>query len=78
VGHVRDDDVVGQAGLAGGRDIDGGNSFGNEFLVVGRVEILDEDGVGFWHEEQVQSGLDLENQLFLRDDVEGQSSRAAG
>ncbi len=48
----------------------GGDSFGNEFLVVGGVEALDEDGVGFWHEDQVEGGLDLENEFFLWDDVE--------
>jgi hypothetical protein len=70
MGHISDDDMVGQNGLAGGKDVDGGDSFGNAFLAVGGVQALDEDGVGF-SEDQVQGGLDLENKFFQGDDVEG-------
>jgi hypothetical protein len=61
---------LGRVGWQEGEMLMGGDSFGNEFLVVGGVEALDEDGVGFWHEDQVEGGLDLENEFFLWDDVE--------
>ncbi len=63
--------MVGQASLAGGRDIDGVDSLGDELLAAGRVEALNKDGVSFQHENQVEGGLDPEDKFFLRDDVEG-------
>jgi len=35
------------------------------------MEELNEDGVGFGYEDQIESGLDLEDKFLLGDDVEG-------
>jgi hypothetical protein len=62
--------VVGQRGLARWGDIDGMDSFEDKVLVIGGVEALDEDGVGFQHEDQLEVGLNPKDQLLEGDDVE--------
>jgi hypothetical protein len=46
------------------------DSFEDKVLVIGGVEALDEDGVGFQHEDQLEVGLNPKDQLLEGDDVE--------
>ncbi len=46
MGHVRDDDLMWEGGLARGGHIDGVDFLGDEALIIGGVEALDEDGLG--------------------------------
>ncbi len=59
--QIRHDDVVGLGSLAGPRDHDRGEYFEGEKLIVFGVEALYEDGLGFWHEDQVKRGLNLKD-----------------
>jgi hypothetical protein len=46
-------------------------SLTDETLIIGGIEALDEDGLGFWHEDQVQGGLNPEDEFLGGDDVKG-------
>jgi hypothetical protein len=46
-------------------------SLGNEGFVIGGVEALDEDGLGYWHKDQVEGGLNLEDKFLRGVNVKG-------
>jgi hypothetical protein len=52
------------------------DSLMDETLIIGGIEALDEDGLGFWNEDQVQVGLNLEDEFLGGMMLKGQSSRA--
>ncbi len=59
-----------EGGPAQGRHGDGVDSLRDETFIAGSVEALDEDGLSFWHEDQVMEGLDFKSKFLIWNDVE--------